>query len=395
MDATAATHRRYLRGLAACAGLVALLGAAANFIVDPYDLFGTPRINGVNALKPASAERVRVVKPYQAERMGPRVIIGGNSRPELGLDPRSPCWQDDEQPEFNAGNPGADFRLQMLYARHAAASGTATKIPMGVDFLDFLTDKTRIRAEPAAVRRPSQDEMRLRPDDAAPSVEHQLQRARDRLTALFSLTTLTDSIATIAAQRNPDAGTRREDGFNPARDDLAIIQAEGQSVLFEQKNDELRARLQNPALSLRDGAGNLSGAFHALEGFLAWADKRGAAVVLFMNPYHADYLRIIQKAGLWPALEDWKREIARIAADNAVPVLDFQSLNPYAMEAPPAAGDMRTILHWLWEPAHYRSELGEVMLALMLSRDCATALPASNPPFGTRLTDSNQIQSSE
>ena len=55
--------RRFLLWLAISFALVCAAAAGLNYLVDPYGLFGTPRIQGFNAIKPAAAERVRVTKP--------------------------------------------------------------------------------------------------------------------------------------------------------------------------------------------------------------------------------------------------------------------------------------------------------------------------------------------
>ena len=118
-----------------------------NYVVDPYGLFGMRRIPGFNELKPTASERVRVIKPYMASRAKPTVVIGGNSRPEMGLNPQSACWQDADKPVFNTGIPGADVFMQTRYVEHAVESGKAKRALFGVDFLDFLVDASKPTGE--------------------------------------------------------------------------------------------------------------------------------------------------------------------------------------------------------------------------------------------------------
>ena len=90
-------------------------------------------------------------------------------------------------------------------------------------------------------------------------------------------------------------------------------------------------------------------------------------MILFVNPYHEDYLEIVWRAGLWPLFEDWKRRLLRLASDGGAEALwDFSLLNEYTTEDPPPQGDKQATLHWFWEPAHYKAELGELMLGQML-----------------------------
>jgi len=136
-------HKRFIQAFTATFLLACFLGAGFNYLVDPYSLFGTRRLPGFNELKPTASERVRVTKPYMAARVKPKVVIGGNSRPEIGLNPQSVCWDDADQPVFNSGIPGADVFMQVRYVQHAVESGKARRILFGVDFLDFLVDSKK------------------------------------------------------------------------------------------------------------------------------------------------------------------------------------------------------------------------------------------------------------
>jgi hypothetical protein len=363
-----ASHQRFLQVLAAAFLLVCMLGAGFNYLVDPYSLFGSRRIAGFNALKPAASERVRVIKPYMASRAQPKVVIGGNSRPEIGLNPQSSCWTTAEQPVFNMGIPGADVFMQTRYAEHAAASGKAQRILFGVDFLDFLVDASEATGEIDWDRLGKPFAGRLTADTRQGLDAHmQFQRADDAFSGLFSLVALGDSVMTIASQRDPHAATRREDGFNPALDYRPIIRSEGQAVLFKQKNLEVRHRLQQKNLGVLDVHGQRTIALQALRHFLAWAKTRDVEVVLFINPYHSDYLVQIEMAGKWSVMEEWKRQLAMTAHEYAVPLWDFNAFDHYSTESPPHE---HSELQWFWEPAHYRHELGDLMLASMLDRSC-------------------------
>lgn len=380
MDRPAATSS-YLRVLGATVLVVALGATAVNALIDPYRLFGTPEIRGLSRVKPASAERMRVAKPFMADRLHAATVIGGNSRPELGLNPLSACWPATATPVFNAGVPGASFRLQTEFAMHAGA--TARQMLHGVDFLDFTTTgAVAPGAEPA--RSPEQRRLSVPgrlPDDTS----FWLQRTQDHLTSLFSLTALGDSVLTVASQRDPYASTRTAEGFNPGADYVGIVRHEGQSVLFAQKLREFSGQLER-ARMLEHVDGGSGTSFEALRQLIAWCREHDVKLTLFINPYHAQYFQAIRDSGKWPMFEQWKRAVSEIAEEGGVPLWDFNTMDAYATEAPPPPGDRRTVLRWFWEPAHYRPELGELMLARMLGQDCAGG---PWPPLGTRLDAGN------
>jgi hypothetical protein len=382
------SHRRFLLVLATTFLIVCMLGAGVNYLVDPYSLFGTRRIPGFNQSKPAASERVRVFKPYMAARVRPKTVIGGNSRPEIGLNPQSVCWTKTDQPVFNMGIPGADVFMQTRYAQHAVESGKAQRILFGVDFLDFLVDATENTGRIDWVRYGKAFDGRLK---SGPEKGYgaflSFQRAEDFFSGLFSLVALGDSVLTVASQRDKDAATRREDGFNPGLDYRPIIRNEGQSVLFRQKNLEVRKRLQQKDLGVLDARGQRSMPLGALRNFLGWAKTRGIDVVLFINPYHSDYLVQIEMSGKWSSFEEWKRQLAIMAGEYAVPLWDFNAFDRYSTESPPSPGDKRPELQWFWEPAHYRHELGDLMIASMLDRQCGEG--GESGKFGVRITETS------
>ncbi len=385
--ASAHSHTHFLRALAAVFLLVCILGAGFNYLVDPYGLFGSRRIPGFNERKPTASERVRVTKPYMASRAKPKVVIGGNSRPEMGLNPQSPCWNDADQPVFNSGIPGAGVFMQTRYAQHAVASGKAKRILFGVDFLDFLVDASKSTGEIDWERFGESFDGRLSSDSKRFRSSMSVQKADDILSGLLSLVALGDSITTIASQRDKNSATRREDGFNPGFDYRPIIHSEGQAVLFRQKNLEVRNRLQQNDLGVLDVGGQRTIPLEALRRFLGWAKSRGIDVVLFINPYHSDYLVQIEMSGKWPLLEEWKRQLTIAAEEYAVPLWDFNAFDQYSTETPPAPNDKDAELRWFWEPAHYRHELGDLMLASMLGRQCGKGATPSG--YGVKISASN------
>jgi hypothetical protein len=379
---TAPQYRRFLVRLTGSFSVICALAAGINYFIDPYGLFGTVRVDGLNARKPASGERVRTSKPYMASAYRPKTVIAGNSRPELGLDPQSPCWPEEDKPVFNSGIPGASFYMQTQYAKHALSADSGRKVLLGVDFLDFLTDTTALptTSPPDWANLSKNYAGRLDiPGENASTWRMIGTQAQDKLSALFSLSSLVDSFLTVAQQRMPFATDRRADGFNPGHDYEAIIRNEGQHVLFQQKNTELAARLSKPGFGLFIAGQEHSTDFEALKNFLAWAQREEIEVVLFINPYHLAYLQAIDTAGLWPAFDDWKRHLTRIAGESDVPLWDFNSIDAYSTEAPPGRGKRGTSIHWYWEPAHYKREMGELMLAKLLARSCAEGASSSTP----------------
>lgn len=134
------SHAHYLRVLGAVFAATMLGVIGFNVAVDPYGFFGSPRIVGFNAVKPKAGGQSHAAKAYQVARAAPTTVIIGNSRPEMGLDPRSACWRPEDRPVFNLGLRGAGFRMQADYLRHAVAGGTVRHAVIGLDFSEFVVD---------------------------------------------------------------------------------------------------------------------------------------------------------------------------------------------------------------------------------------------------------------
>jgi hypothetical protein len=282
--------------------------------------------------------------------------------------------------------PGASFYQQVRTLQHALALTEPTLVLLAVDFLDFLIDPS-VTTDPYKWPLPPRDFERRLVVDAQGELNpaYRWQRLTDYRDALFSLTAFKDSLKTLIAQDWPLATTITAAGFNPANEYLEIIYNEGQHVLFEQKNAEIASQLtrQQWGIFVRDS--HWSALLEALDRAIAMIQARGARVVVFINPYHAQYLEGINEAGYGPLFARWKQALADLVRRKQdVALWDFALLNSYTNEAPPSKGDKRNMLSWFLEPAHYRKELGDLLLRTMLHGNGCRMDPAK-PAVGVRL----------
>lgn len=382
-----ANHRRYMIGMLIGIFLLIALATIFNVLVDPYAVFGAPPVAGFNDAKPFAGDRGRVGKLHQVLRVGPKGLIVGNSRPEMGLSPEHPCWPAAAQPVYNIGLPGLSVYSQVRYAQHAQARGPAAALVIGVDFLDFL-NAGPATSDPRAWP-PSHVVLDAEPFAVDPNGEASDNFARARISdyvdAALSLDALGHSLATVVRQGGPAVPTRSAAGFNPAETFyLPIVQSEGVSVLFQQKNEEIAKRLNDAAWTLFPTSEPWSAEFEALQRLLRQSLAAGSETIVFINPYHAEYLLLLEAAGLWPQFELWKRRLAELARAEGVALWDFSSVDGYSGESIDDLPARGAALTWFWEPAHYRSELGDLMLANIWRPHCPPDL-ADAPDYGVRL----------
>ncbi|RTE94747.1 hypothetical protein [Bradyrhizobium sp. LVM 105] len=104
-------------------------------LVDPYYVFGTPDIPGINVVRPRYENHVPAVKPYQVRRIKPEAIILGSSRAEVALDPLHPGWSGKNV--FNFGQPSATSYEVMLAFLHAQSVAPLKQAVIGLDFFGF------------------------------------------------------------------------------------------------------------------------------------------------------------------------------------------------------------------------------------------------------------------
>src|SRR5437763_9397564 len=91
-----------------CATFLASLAAVAafNLAIDPYAIFGAPIVEGVNAVKPRPDAWIADIKLAVARKRGPKALILGNSRAEIGFDPDSAALRATKIAAYNMAVPG-------------------------------------------------------------------------------------------------------------------------------------------------------------------------------------------------------------------------------------------------------------------------------------------------
>ena len=377
--------RGYILKLAAGSLFVAAAIIALNFFVDPYAIFGTQRIPGINMKKPFAGDQGHIAKAYQSLRVRPKTIIIGNSRPELGLDPENQCFATDESPVYNLALPGLSFMNQALYGLQSINAGTVTQAFVAVDFLDFIVPASAtdgITSEIFPVQG-GNALLRLSADEAR-SPAYLIEKTRNYALAMASLEALSASTLTILRQHAVFTEDRTELGYHPAENlFMPIIESEGLDVLFDQKHEELASRLRNQDWQLAPQGSEASQAMSALRHFLLSAKNAEIEVSVFINPYHAEYMAHVYLNDLWPLFEDWKSMILELGDGLDFAVYDFSLSDQRLYESRTSSDDQHQPLTWFWEPAHYRKELGDLMIEHMT--DCGSANTSSSTRFGQRL----------
>jgi len=332
------THYSYLTKVCIISLSLFLIFGSFNYFVNPYSVFNVERINGFNAIKPESSNRVRIFKKYQPVYVQPNLLIIGNSRVEMGLDPNHKSFNK-KLTVYNLGVPGLGVISQLQYAQNVIENTDIQEVLIAVDFSDFLT-KVNYKFKPYSLN---------------------LSPFSDKYGALWSLDSLKASITTIFKQNQFEAN-RLENGFNPAKDYRPIIKFEGQAVLFKQKiemlNNMFKNKVWDEELMLSSEYSSLSILQRHIRGWM----KKGIKVNIFINPYHQEYYTTMAENDLLDSFNAWRILMKRIFLSK-INFCDFTNLGHEKSDDKLTDNELK----YFWEPAHYKKELGDIMIPRILN----------------------------
>ncbi len=371
--------QRYLGIWAATLALLLAAVIGICVLVDPYAVFGTTLIDGLNGRKTAAIAWPRLSKAYMIQRQRPKTLILGNSSADVGFNPDSAVWPQSARPVFNLAVDGGLPATHLRYLQHALAGTAPSRVIIAVNFNESLVMPQGPRVS-AAVQSQFDFEPRMRVlADGTPNPGYPRGHAADLVFATLSFSALSDSIKTVLHQNDLRTPYQSAQGWNSGAMMAGWTRDDGAYAMMMRKDREKIAQYESWRGSR---ALDIDAVFRAIR----LANARGADVAVVILPTHADGLEVLRQLGLDADYGAWKtalvRGIAGAAPDGRAIVWDFSGYSPYTTEDLPAPGDRSHGLRWFYEPVHFTAALGDVMAA----RIEGAAEPAS---FGVRLTPDN------
>jgi hypothetical protein len=369
------SYAGFIKWMAASLLAGVLLTVLFVVVVDPYRLFRVVDIAGFNAVKPRPDHYQSEIKLAGARALRPAIVLMGNSRVDVGIDPDSENLRAASRTAYNLAIPGTGVGTSREQFDHLRAAGAApATMLLGVEFFDFLLNPDGADA----------------PDKPPPTG---LAGHRWRVDTVFSLDALLDAAKTLRIQNDPDAGTMTGHGFNPLFDYLRIAREEGYHAIFLQRARENARSFSLAPHGIVRTRSDSSSDWRDLGGLLDAAAREKTEIHLIIYPYHAQLMAMLEQTGLWPVFEQWKlrllREVARLNAahpEARVVLWDFSGYGALQCEAIPAKGDLANGTRWYWESGHFKAALGERMLERVFGAAATQAGPAE---FGFRLNAAN------
>ncbi|WP_346290861.1 hypothetical protein [Sphaerothrix gracilis] len=326
-----ASYNSFLKTFSSCIAIGLSVVFAINFISDPYGLRG----------RGGRVHNDRLVKALKVNRLNPEAVLLGSSGVVRGLDPNHAVF-DRYASAYNLGVLGANIYEVQQYFQHSAAQGTLKTAVVGLDFYAFNASRGV---------RPGFSEARI----AAEKIP-----VKDFLALYFSLSAL--QLTFNPAQRGAY--------FNEDGTGSRYIDPQQRQQIFE-------IEILEDFSAAEEMYWNYQRSPETLEQFreiTAMAAAESIDLKVFVPPLHVSLFHIAKVKNLWPAYQQWLKEIVAIH-----PVWDFAGCNSITTE--PIVSDMQ---HFD-DPSHYTFLVGNIILNRLFDHEVAAG-PAD---FGVYVTPDN------
>lgn len=341
---------------------LALIAASSfNWIINPYELFESPEISGLNIYKVEIERYTRLSKIYQLDRIKPDVILLASSR---GLVVPDAYLSTNGMSAFNLSLASASTYELLRVLQHAQAVKPLKRVILALD--ESFSDKVQ----------PNFSEKRLAVNpDGSVNRNRWSMKLKDNFSGLLSLSALRSSFRTIRKQKD-----------NPDTTDLS--QYKTQRVLNAGGHGQMFRTMEASIFSDFNGAENMCerslgmavdksfSVKHAdvFKQIIEFAYKNNIELSLYLPPVHARYYEAKCMVGQWQKMEMMKRSIVNIVTEMAIKygalpykVWDFSGYNSITTENVPEVGDKSGKMYWYWEGSHYTREASKLILDKILS----------------------------
>lgn len=370
------TERKYLLwlGTLLLAGVLSL--GAFNWLMDPHRFFDSPDIPGVNVYKTFTSH-MRIRKPIHIYQRAPTTLIMGSSRAGEGLHceylpgPFAEC--------YNAAIRGITPYEQWRMLEHAvvAAREAGKPIQRVVLNLGFATF-----TETGLSNEGFEEALFARLPEGTTFTLH--KAVLDKLLyALFSREAFEASRNTLLFQDRVQGwfsigvlslekdGSWRTHPLPRASTDAEWVHNKNAKMwgsaanAIENGYGELERQIQQP--------GRFEKNYQSFEHLLEVAYQEKLFVQIMLSPAHVEYMHALDRHGLWPYEEQWKRRVVEINERlarkyhmQAYRIWDFEAFNEYAKEPSWNALAVGQTMQWYKDVVHFSEALGAKMLDVLV-----------------------------
>lgn len=338
---------------------VLLIVTVFNWLINPYDIFTSPDIAGLNQYKSEVERHTRLSKVYQVEKIKPDVILLASSR---GLIVPEAFFSKDNMTAFNLSLASASTYELLRMFQHAQAVSPLERVVLALD--EKFTESVQPNFK--------ENRMAVNPDGSENRGKW-LQKWRDLFSSLFSIDALRSSLRTIRKQKeNP--GMIDVHQYNAER----VFNAGGHRQMFRAMEASIFSGYngpihvcQKPLAEIKDV--EIESAIY-FEKIIELAYENNIDLYIYISPVHARLYEANCMVGKSPITENMKRAVVKIVENKAnkyssdpYPVWDFSGYNSITTEKVTGKGDKVSVMKWYWEGSHYTHETAEIIFNKILS----------------------------
>lgn len=338
-----------LATLCATVALISLV-AGFNWLVNPYRLYFPNSQSTQTDKKPRPEQLQQEIRSSLLLRSEADTIIFGNSMMEIGVNPESQVLSGQGYKIFNMGIAGFTLGSSTAGLLPALNRKAPKYAIIAASFSDYI------------MQGPSTAPIKIA--SSAPSAYDHLRLLT--LSLLSGETTL-DSIKTLTINRRSYPQTITAYGHNPMFDYKGHAANSGYRVVFNTANLRIHESFQKFQSVDYRKQGNTAKSLDELQSLVKLLQSKGTNVTIVINPLHIDYIASINKFQLTNQFEQWKRDLARISAEEKVAVIDFGCEGQALVEPIPTLGDRRTEMTGFWDAQHFKPSLGDRMIVMILN----------------------------
>ncbi len=339
-----------------------------NYLVDPYSIFASQKIDGFSRNKVDFVEHLRLTNIYAVHRVKPDALIIGTSRTGRGLSPDHPAFKDLNC--YNLALAGINLYEMLRYIQHAQAIQPLKTLVIGIDFRSFHQKENF-----------SEDRFSVTPE-GSPNFNLFSSTIPDMTSALLSMDATIDSLRTVRFQSWQSMELTDKGQWLTLRDNFDHAKA------FKAITSNTFKRYKEYSSQNFD----MDKAIEPFKKIVEFSHANNINLKIYISPSHAWHWEALRMSGLQNRFEQIKEQMLRINAEEAArrhktpfPLWDFSGYYFYTVEDFPE--DSRRNMKWFWESVHFKPVLGDLILNRLF--DVAPHSSYENPEFGVQLDTLN------
>lgn len=358
--------KKYSINLLTSVLVVMVFVAGFNWLVNPYEIFDSPEIEGFNKNKSEIERFTRLSKTYKVKNKQPELLFLASSR---GLVVPDSFLNVDGMSGFNMSLASASTYELWRMLQHTQAVHPLHKVILGLDERFSVAKQANF----------IENRLLVNSDGTKNSLLFK-QQWHDMFSSLVSFSALRSSLRTIKKQEEVTQDKIKKAGGHRQmfrKMEASIFTGYSVSLNKCNTNSEKRVDVDTEAAQY-------------FEKIVDFSYANSIELIIYFSPVHARFYEVNCMAGLWDNMEQMKRMVVTVVDRKAkqygkdtFTVWDFSGYNSITSEELPEPGDVSSIMQWYWEGSHYTKKTA----ALVLKTISGEATEHSD--FGVSFTSQN------